>query len=682
MNAARFRHRKQQPKIAFILFVLIAIITQGNLFGFDEEIFPVPDNIKSNVKFWINTYTLYNSSQIIIHDSENLEIVYEILDLNEFFGGTEFSEKQKWDEAERVKKKYREILINLAQLKEIDPESLNARERYVYNLFLTNASPKNFRRAIDNIRAQQGLRDLFRDGLIRSGLYATHIDSILKKYNLPSELIALPYVESLFNYKANSKVGAAGMWQFTRRTGRLFLDINYTVDERFDPIKSTEAAVRFLKENYETLGNWPLAITAYNHGVQGMKRAVNTLKTKDLGEIIDNYESRSFKFASRNFYAEFLAACEVHQNYREYFGEIEFKKPLKYMVFKLPNYVKISTLSKKLGISINEIHSYNPELRKSVVQSIRRLPKGFHLKLPHLEGFDPTLAYAEIPNEEKFKQQLSTDWYQIERGDNLDLIARRFGTSVDEILFLNDIKKPDQIYVGEVIRIKSEITKAENGLAQKSSEDIVEPKIKPADQTVNKMTKYLTDDAQLGPLGADGVSENHDLITDNFSDNIWKNYLNNRPASSAPTENVTQEEIPLDGTVTIQPDETLGHLADWLNIPTQELRQLNGLRFGQKIELAQKIKVTYRNTTRNEFKQKRLEYRRAIEEDFFAVYQVDGISIHKVRAGENIWLLCNETFDIPYWLVVKYNPDTDLLNLNVDDLLVVPNIEKKNETAG
>ena len=89
---------------------------------------------------------------------------------------------------------------------------------------------------------------------------------------LPTELAALPHVESSFNTYAYSKVGAAGMWQFMRGTGRRFLRIDAAVDERLDPYRSTEAAASFLEQNYIVLGSWPLALTAYNHGAGGMKR--------------------------------------------------------------------------------------------------------------------------------------------------------------------------------------------------------------------------------------------------------------------------------------------------------------------------------------------------------------------------------------------------------------------------
>ena len=121
----------------------------------------------------------------------------------------------------------------------------------------------------------------------------------------------MPHVESSFDPYAYSKVGAAGLWQFMRSTGRRFLRIDAAVDERLDPYRATEAAAQLLSYNYRLLGSWPLAITAYNHGAEGMRRAREQLGTDDIVRIVRDYHSPTFGFASRNFYVSFLAALTV-----------------------------------------------------------------------------------------------------------------------------------------------------------------------------------------------------------------------------------------------------------------------------------------------------------------------------------------------------------------------------------
>src|SRR5262245_66511076 len=110
-------------------------------------------------------------------------------------------------------------------------------------------------------------------------------------------------------------------------TGRLYLRVSGGVDERLDVRAATMAAAQILRENYEKLGTWPLAITAYNHGANGIKQAVATVGTTNFGVIVQRYRGPLFGFASQNFYAEFLAAVDLAQHYKQYFGDILFEEP-------------------------------------------------------------------------------------------------------------------------------------------------------------------------------------------------------------------------------------------------------------------------------------------------------------------------------------------------------------------
>jgi len=655
----------------------------------DNEIFPVPENLKPNVDFWIKIFSMYNSDQIVIHDAENLSIIYEVVDGNELPSGNLGSYKGMWREAERIKDTYQSILTKFSIQLPTDPESLNDSERKVYNLFQSEVSSERFQRAAQNIRGQQGLRDRFRKGLITSGRYLNHIKQIFERYNIPEQLISLPHVESSFNLRAYSKFGAAGIWQFTRSTGRRFLRIDYLVDERFDPYLSTEAAAKLLRENYETLGVWPLAITAYNHGVNGMQRAVAQLGTTDIGEIVKKYQSRNFKFASGNFYAEFLAAVEVRKNYKIYFGDIEFEAPEQHIIFEVPNNVKISTLARELNTSIKELESLNPALRKSVLSSNRSLPKGYALRIPWREDFDARLASAQMPANDKL-EVVATEWYQIEAGDNLASIARRFNTTIDTIMDLNDIENPHQIYVGKILKLKPEKVAAAETTPAVSSESriaekppvIAENILKPDKQ---KIPPAVSEKANRPAPGVEIKTPAVDTTKPEFKFQgipSESRTITVAPGMSGPEKGAARDLKPAYGYIYVQPEETLGHYADWLSVPTQELRGLNGFNYGTDIILGQKIKLVFRQIAEKEFQRKRIEYHRGIEEDFFASFKIDSVLVHKIKHGENIWYLCNQVYEIPYWLVLKYNPNKNLEQLNTSDELIIPIIERTdNNTA-
>ena len=178
--------------------------------------------------------------------------------------------------------------------------------------------------AAESVRSQTGQRERFLAGVIRSGAYIPAIKQVLRSYGLPEDLAYLPHVESSFNTAAYSKVGASGIWQFTKSTGKTYLRIDQAVDERSDPLIAAHAAAKYLKNSYNQLGTWPLALTSYKYGTAGTKRALNEKGSYE--RIFTEYNKGHFKFASRNFYAEFLAAKEIARNPDKYFKEMKFVK--------------------------------------------------------------------------------------------------------------------------------------------------------------------------------------------------------------------------------------------------------------------------------------------------------------------------------------------------------------------
>jgi membrane-bound lytic murein transglycosylase D len=162
-----------------------------------------------------------------------------------------------------------------------------------------------------NIRVQQGLREKVEEGILRARPLMSQILAILRRHKVPEELAALPMVESSFNPHARSKAGAVGLWQLLRSTGSRYLNVSRHSDDRRDPIRATEAAARLLRQNYQALGSWPLAVIAYNHGRVGVVAAREAVGSDAVEDIIAGYNGRRFGFASRNFYPEFLAALEI-----------------------------------------------------------------------------------------------------------------------------------------------------------------------------------------------------------------------------------------------------------------------------------------------------------------------------------------------------------------------------------
>lgn len=671
-------------------------------FDVDPELFPVPENLKPNVNFWIDVFTKYNSRQVILHDNEKLDIIYKVIDFSEFYGDSVVLSKKHWKKTDQFRDYYKKILKKLSVIKPGQIDNLSPEESRVYYLF-KDRKASVFRRAERKIRAQKGLSDHFKQGLIRSGLYINEMRRIFQKHGLPGDLICLPHVESSFNIKSYSRVGAAGMWQFTRRTGRRFMKINYAIDERCDPFYSSEAAAKLLKDNYQKLNSWPLAITAYNHGQGGMRRAVKICNTSDFGVIVKKYKSRMFGFASRNFYAEFIAAVHVRKNYTRYFGKVDFAEPQRFSYFEIPDYIDIKKLSANLKLDIEQIKSLNPALRKPIFRSQKRIPRGFKLRIPWQGDADIRILYADIPVKEKHKTQISADWYQIQRGENLKSISKKLNVSTDSLLAFNDIQDANQIFVGEVLRLSREhevasrVSNAEvnrnNTVSEIAEESALAaapqksqaPEIILASKTQEIQKKAVSID-EVSSEQAGGEKPRQKIVTHQeiqpakktesttvagrFTDSD-RMERQNKNSTHWPEMQITYTPTEPEEIV-VQPDETLGHFADWLEVPTRTLRKINRMHYGQDIQIGDEIKLSFSSISWQEFYRRRMEFHKSIEEDFFEHFMVENVRIYQIKAGENIWYLCNQVFEIPYWLMLKYNAHIDLKKLRINDEIIVP----------
>ncbi len=408
--------------------------------------FPRPAALEPAILFWTKVYTEVDTRGGLIHDSRHLGVVYEVLRFPEGAG-----RRTQRRMVKAAKQRYKKILTALARGKRRD---LSEEEARVLGLWPEDVGNKTLRAAARRLRFQLGQSDKFRAGLARSGIWEAHIRKILTDMGLPAELVALPHVESSFNPKARSRVGAAGMWQFTRSTGRRFMRIDRSVDERMDPYISTVAAARLLSHNYAATGTWPLAITSYNHGTAGMRRAARKLGTKDITRIVREYKSRRFGFASRNFYVAFLAAVEIHFNPEKYFETIPRHAAPPTQLVRVPDYVSADTLERVLGIDRAILRELNPALRPSIWRGAKYVPRGFELRVPASEPRDVMLAaLSQISEDERYGAQQRDRYYKVRRGNTLAGIAKHFEVDIDDLVAINGLRSRHRIRAGQVLAL-------------------------------------------------------------------------------------------------------------------------------------------------------------------------------------------------------------------------------------
>jgi membrane-bound lytic murein transglycosylase D len=279
--------------------------------------FPRPAAIEPNIKFWVDVFANYGERDFILHDREQIWRTYQVLHLP----GDGAPTREEIDRVnDYLKSKFSDILSRLGS----GQPPAGYEERQVAALF-KGAPLSAYACAIQNLRVQEGMREQFRRGLLRGRYYRSTMERIFREAGLPPQLVALAEVESGFYSRARSNAGAVGIWQFTRGTGRQFMRITRYHDDRLDPTTETVAAAELLRSNYLTFGSWPLAITAYDYGTAGMAQAAEEY-AGDYDRIMRSYAGPRFGFASKNYYAEFLAALQIDQFQDAYFPEIRYEQ--------------------------------------------------------------------------------------------------------------------------------------------------------------------------------------------------------------------------------------------------------------------------------------------------------------------------------------------------------------------
>jgi len=456
------RHGRRFTGLLAVVMAAVALSAPSGT-ALATESLPRPAGLEPDIAFWRKIFGEVSTDEALVHDNRYLGIVYEKLDLSAYA-----SDAARQRQLDAAKTKYTRILTRLAGG---NRSSLGKDERRVLALWAGRPGNKNLRAAATRVRVQQGLSDRYLQGLIRSGRWQEHIRASMRQAGVPEMLAALPHVESSFNPEARSYVGAAGLWQFTAGTGRRFMRIDSAVDERRDPLRSSEAAARLLRSNYDELDSWPLAITAYNHGTGGMRRAIRATGTSDIETIVRNYDGRAFGFASRNFYVSFLAAEEVERNAEKYFGPVRLDEPERVTTIDVPAYLSAGTLEKSLGLPRETLQTYNPALLPDVWQGRKYVPRGFTLRLPASVSHADSLM-AAIPGSELRSAQTPDLTHKVRKGETVSGIAARYGTSSARIASLNNLSRRNLIRVGQVLKLPGNAgSPAGSGTASRSSGD-------------------------------------------------------------------------------------------------------------------------------------------------------------------------------------------------------------------
>ena len=540
-------------------------------------------------------------------------------------------------------------------------------------------------------------------------------------------------MESSFNTYAYSKVGAAGMWQFMRGTGRRFLRIDGVVDERLDPYRATEAAARFLEQNYIVLGSWPLALTAYNHGTAGMRRAQEQLGTSDITTIVRHYDSRTFGFASRNFYVAFLAAVEIDANPQKFFGPVRLDPVDNSHILVMAGYMPATQLAAALQVDREALRRLNPSLLPPVWNGSRHIPRGFELRVP--SSIDMTSVTARLASTETFDAQVADTHHRVRRGETLSSIADRYSVGLTRLAEMNGLRRPYRIHAGQLLTLPTTGKPvAPPVVVAQAEKPAPPPKAVPPTGVEGTEHRYvvkrgdtLSKIATRNGLTEEALMELNDIRNRNF---VYEGQVLALQASArvappveatVPVDNVVPTSPPEataavaeaaepasereaeelgptlvpgaqaaasadpadysvhdDQTIRVQAAETIGHYAEWLDVRASQLRKLNRMTAATPVVIGRKLKLDFSKVTPDQFEARRVTYQRELQEAFFSEFRISGDETHVIQRGESIWVLAQQRYNIPIWLLRQYNPDLDLGAIRPGTKLVIPTVEPVN----
>lgn len=675
---------------------------------------PEPAELEPDIRFWMRVYSEISTNQGFIHDQRKLGIVYETL---RFDPDTPPRERERQVTAAR--ERYQAILRRLGS----GAAPAGTDEQRVKEMW-AGADAARLLAAADDVRFQLGQADRFRAGLQRAGSWEPHIAETLAAAGLPPEIAVLPHVESSFQPSAMSKAGAAGMWQFIRSTGRRYMRIDGAVDERLDPYRSTEAAAQLLSYNYALLGSWPLAITAYNHGAAGMRRAREQLGTDDIVQIVRHYQSRTFGFASRNYYCSFVAALRLERDPEKYFGVVRPDPAVSTHELRLPAPARVDQLASVLQLDRDTLQALNPALRAAVWRQKQPVPRGYRLHLPQsllswtpaslaakLAGAAPPAAApataasapalvaaavasprprgvitvsemplprAPAPAALMLPQQATLvslprsggpmtrgrsatevaasaaafdAMYVVRSGDSLATIALNTGVEPSQLVAINGLRDGEHIYEGQRLALAAGSHTASDALlaAQAVAEDREDTAQASAakaqaEPIVSADQAQAAGPALLADAGAQASADPIDYAVDS-SDRV-----------------------------VVVAAETIGHYADWLGVPATQLRALNGMHGHSNVLIGRHFKLSFARVTRAQFEQRRRDYHRQLQTEYFAAHRITGSDSYVARRGDSLWSV-TQRGTMPVWLLQQYNPDVDFAVLRPGTRIVLPRVE-------
>lgn len=289
------------------------------------------------------------------------------------------------------------------------------------------------------------IRSRFEQWLVRLSRYRPLVENIFAEFNLPSDLVYLSLVESGFNPYAFSRAKATGPWQFMKGTGKLYgLRIDHYVDERRDPIKSTVAAARYLRDLYDLFGTWPLAMAAYNAGEGKVMRALHKAQVETFSDIS---RTKLIRRETKQYVPRIMAATVIARNPDQYGFSQEPVAPHQFEEVVVSRPLHFRAIANISGIPYEELRLLNPELRRDATPPNDstyhlKVPVGTSTKVMQLLDRVPTYKFPPLPARPRHVKADTARWYRVRMGDTLEKVSKRFRVPLKTLKARNNISGP------------------------------------------------------------------------------------------------------------------------------------------------------------------------------------------------------------------------------------------------
>jgi membrane-bound lytic murein transglycosylase D len=286
--------------------------------------------------------------------------------------------------------------------------------------------------------------------LARSTRYLPMMRKTLREAGLPEDTVYLAMIESGFSAKALSRARAAGLWQFIEPTGRRFgLRVDFWIDQRRDPIRSTLAAAGYLRDLYGEFGDWPLAWAAYNAGENRLRGAVRALGTSDFWEII---QGSSLRRETKHYVPKLMAAALVAKHLK-FFGfsesELQAQPPLEFDEGEVPEFTDLEVVARAAGTRVELIKELNPELKRWCTPPAQRKGEPYRIRLPAGSKQKFEASFSQIAPKERMTYRI----HRVVRGDTLSKIATVHGSAAEAVMRVNGLRDSRRLRLGSELVI-------------------------------------------------------------------------------------------------------------------------------------------------------------------------------------------------------------------------------------